>query len=79
MCCPAARFCNTLCAAALALPPGARVLVHDYTKRAHYADVESVLQRVMVADSLAVFEVRGDEASRSAALALYERYKFDPR
>jgi hypothetical protein len=53
--------------------------VHDYTKRAHYADVESVLQRVMVADSLAVFEVRGDEASRSAALALYERYKFDPR
>ena len=63
----------------MAQPAGSRVLVHDYTKRRHYSDIESVLKLVAVADTLAVFEVPGDDAARGAARQLYDRYKFDPR
>jgi hypothetical protein len=41
--------------------------------------MELMLKLVMVVDSLAVFEVLGDDDARSAARELYERYKFDPR
>jgi hypothetical protein len=53
--------------------------VHDYTKRAHYAVMEQFLKLVGTVGSLAVFEVWGHDASRSAAAAALERYKFDPR
>jgi hypothetical protein len=66
-------------AAALALTPGSRVLVHDYTKRSHYSIIETVLDLVTVVDTLAIFEVRGDAAAPDAARELYERFKFDAR
>jgi hypothetical protein len=53
--------------------------VHDYSRRPNYADIEKILKLISVVDSLAVFEVRGDDAARGAARDLYERYKFDPR
>ena len=55
------------------------MLVHDYTTRAHYAAMQEFLKRVGAVGSMAVFEVWGHEASRSAAVAALERYKFDPR
>jgi hypothetical protein len=75
---PSLHYCNSS-VAALAQPAGSRVLVHDYTKRAHYAAMEEFLKLVGAAGSLAVFEVWGHEASRRAAVAALERYKFDPR
>jgi hypothetical protein len=66
-------------AAALALAPGGRVLVHDYKQRSHYAEIETVMDLLSVVDTLAVFRVRRDAAAAGAARLLYEKFKLDAR
>jgi hypothetical protein len=66
-------------AAALALPPRTRVLVHDYARRPYYAEIQTALQLLNVVDSLAVFEVWGNAEAAEAARQLYEKFKLDAR